>query len=488
MKDWIENTANDIMENHSVTKKGKQLFIDGVLYTANKLKTSEVVKQKASVTTEHELHSSYALLFDALRDEVSRQTFIHKSEIPETSFNHTDFLPVVDIETNTRLMLNNRTRKLSTFSYDAWYSLLDNDSKANFKDVTRLAKFEYDPYDVTTLNLMEHEHLEVLRINLYSPPAWRLKEDPEAKLPIVLRKFLHHLFPNTDELTYVLDWLYFTLVDRNETYLVLNGAKGAGKGLFSKLSMALVGEENYSEAPESLLQSGNHFNSVLDKKRVILIDEVTMDKEKHTRLKRFANKKLNVEKKGVDADKTIETFNSFIISNNDDSDVYLEHDDRRFSVPKLTHVRLLDKFTHEEIDELDKNFDDPESQLVLEFGYWLYNRGAKKYTKVEPLKGERFFELVESSLHLWQRFLLESVLTAETEYLAVSNLRSAYSIRNKNSKFPQDRKKITDFLQNYLHKGSQKLGTVVQYEGELCIKVNPIFTKDIETVNDEDMI
>jgi len=280
--------------------------------------------------------------------------------------------------------------------------------------------------------------------------------------------------------------MYYALVSRNETYLMLNGAKGAGKGLFCAMAAALVGQDNYSEAPDTLLESG--FNSVLDKKRIILMDELVIDKQKHTRLKRYGNSKLNIEKKGVDADKAVETYNSYIINNNDESDVYLEHDDRRFSVPTITHKRLRDIMSDEEISELHSEFENPDSDMIWKFGYWLFHRQAKKYSKFDALKGEKFYRLVEASLHQWQKFLVGAVQNADTEYLSLSNIRRASSVNNKMSKFPQDVKKVNDFLTNYLVNGEHSLGELVQYEGETCIKVNKIFVKETEEDSEGDMI
>lgn len=487
-KEWIEKAIEYIDQNHEIELKKNKLYIDGMNYTPKQLREAFITHCKPMGESDHDIISQHAMVINGLKNIYAKKLEL-VTEIPETEFNVTDFLPVIDVEKNERLMINNQTKQLSSMSYEAWFSFLDQDSKNTFKEVTRLAKFEYDPYDLSTLNLMPYEHLEVLRVNLYNPPPWRHKPCPEnPKIPPKILKLLNHIFPIKDERTYVLDWLYYALVDRNETYLVLNGAKGVGKGVFSKLAAALVGEDNYSEAPDSLLEQNNRFNSVLDKKRVILIDEVSMDKEKHTKLKRYANKKLNIEKKGLDADKAIETYNSYIISNNDDSDMYLEHDDRRFSVPTLSRKRLLDTFTEEEVSELYAEFENPDSDLVLEFGYWLFNRGAKKYSKVDPLKGPRFYELVESSLHLWQRYLLECVLNSDVEYLAIANMRRAYSNKHKMSKFPQDNKKITDFLQNYLHLGVHSLGELVEYEGENCIKINPALLKNVVPLDDEEMI
>jgi len=214
MTEWIDEVATRLFKEYRVGKRGKSITLDGVIYNAKALQVSGIVTEKLLAGSAHEFASGYSSLVEEMRRRVSTKNEI-VTDIPETDFRHTDFLPVVDVETNERLMLNNATKKLSSFSYDTWFSLINADSKAAYKDVTRLAKFEYDPYDLQTLNLIEYEHLTVLRVNLYSPPAWRFKEDPKAGLPKVIKGFLEHLFPNREEKTFVLDWLYPALVERS---------------------------------------------------------------------------------------------------------------------------------------------------------------------------------------------------------------------------------------------------------------------------------
>lgn len=367
-----------------------------------------------------------------------------------------NYIPVVDILRNEKHLINPVTRELSTMDYDVYTSTLMPEERTALIQSTRVARFEYDPYNLESLNLIPFENYEVLRVNLYSPPQWRLNEDPKSVCPELIDRTLKHLFPTEESQTFVLDWLYHLLVDRNETYLVLNGPKGIGKGIFANLVRALVGRNNYTEAPESLLDG--HFNSALDKKRAIVLDEIKVDKSKHTKLKRYINKYQNIEKKGKDAEKITETYNSFIITNNDETDMYLEFDDRRFSVPDLTGGNLLKALDKEEIKHLDQQLEIEDSEIITEFGYWLFNRGAIENDQFSIIRGEKFYSLVYTSLRNWQKFLVNELLENRGQDIPMSKLRTLAQTSEEAARFPANDKKVEDFLRNYKHMGEMHLG------------------------------
>lgn len=401
-------------------------------------------------------------------EQTKNQKNKFKGDIPESRPN-VAYIPAVDMITTEKYLINPETKQLSELQYEAYQATLHPEDKSAFVASTRLALFQYDPYDLTKLSVVPFESYEVLKVNLYNPPAWRLCSNPHKPCPPLVARTLKHLFPDRESRTFVLDWLYHLLIDRNETYLVLNGRKGVGKGIFSKLVCALVGRNNYTEAPESLLDS--QFNSALDKKRAIVLDEIKVDKAKHTKLKRYINKYQNIEKKGKDAERIMETFNSFIITNNDETDMYLEFDDRRFSVPDITTRDLTESLTKEEIKSLDAALEEEDSDIVKEFGYFIFNRGAKENDQFSTVKGEKFYGLVYTSLRHWQKFLVEELLETRSEEIPLGKLRNIAQTSDENINFPLNEQKIEDFLNNYKHYGELVLGTMEKRGKEFYIIV-----------------
>ena len=440
--------------------------------------------------TEKERKIFSSEVFSVLETKVKqRAKEKYSSDLIPESRPQVSYIPLVNINNNEKFLVNPLTKDISEICYDAWFSTLPKEDKLIVQQEARLAKFTYDPYDLNTLVMVQFENYELLKVNVYMQPKWRLTKNIDSNCPPEIKKVIDHVFPSEEARIYIYDWLYHTLVSRNEAYLVLNGAKGIGKGVFCSIVKALVGMDNYTEAPDSFLES--QFNATLDKKRAIVLDEFRVDKPKHTKLKRYINKFQNIEKKGKDADRAVETFNNFIISNNDETDMYLEYDDRRFSCIDLTEKNLLDVLGETEISDLIKELEEVDSEMVRQFGYFIFNRGAKKYTEFMVFKGEKYHKLVQTSLKTWQKFLLEQILATHNEEIAVKNLANLAKAQDGRIFFPQNIQRIEDFLTNYRYGGEKRLGYVDRNEmGEPIIVIDEAFIADkqIEFDEDEDLL
>jgi hypothetical protein len=473
-----------ISENFSISfRRQTIIIIDGDEYSKREIldavgitpftATKTLEWYNATYPKDKDKQSFSVRIFDALRKHTNNQvrSTLQIGELPESRPTFDTYIPVVDVERNAKVLINRETKELSIYSYDVWFASLDEAQKKIIPEYIRPARFLYDPYDISTLVMMPFENYELLKVNLYVPPKWRLEINLKRECPQIVTRFLEHLFPTEDAREYVLDWLYHALTTRHEAYLVLNGAKGIGKGVFCALAKLLVGKDNYTEAPDSFLDT--HFNSALDKRRVIVLDEVRVDKEAHTKLKRYINKFQNIEKKGLDADKAVETFNSFIISNNDETDMYLEHDDRRFACPDMTTVPLKYKFSTEEITELMEKIESEDLELARDFGYFIYNRGAKKYDPFSIYMGEKYHRLIQVSLKVWQKFILEKIVEGTEEVLEFPRLKSQARARDNRMLFPSEPQKLVDFITNYRYKGDIKLGEIEYIDGVAGVRVNP---------------
>lgn len=393
------------------------------------------------------------------KNRLLREQF--ETDIPMDDLEPANLMPVIDVETNNRILLDKETRKITTLDYDVWEGLLDKDELTAALDERRMARFVYDPYDISTLVLMPFHSFNVLKVNTYVPPEWRLRPCPEiVQCPPVIDRFLKHLIPDDKCREFAINWLHTALVGRNETYLVLNGSKGIGKGIFTKLAAMLVGMDNFNEAPVGLLNS--QFNSALDKKRVISMDEFQVGKKEHTKLKRYINKLQTLEKKGVDADKLSETYNSYIIANNDIVDMHIETDDRRFSVLDLTKTDLVEIMSTEEITHFVNDIERDE-EMAYQFGYYILQYGqSDDFSNFSAWKGPRFFELAYNSLYAWQKFLVDKILLGQHESISIKSAAKEYKKDNLGTGFPRNMGKIQDFFNNYKHKGTDSLGEVIQ--------------------------
>jgi len=412
-------------------------------------------------------------------------------EFPEGEIDRESLIPIIDLKTAKRRVFNTITRTISLVSYEAWEAKISKEERKFIPQLLRDVVFKYDPYNLENASLTDFEEMKTVKINLYKPPKWRLLPPPEKiECPSEIWKVYTHLFPDKDCLDYILHWTYTTLLHRNETYLVLNGIKGLGKGIFCSILAALVGREHFTAAPSSFLDS--NFNATLDQKRLIQLDEFIVGKKEHTRLKRYINKFQNIERKGIDVDKETETYNSFVICNNDVSDMYLETDDRRFSVPDLSEEPLLSVMSKEEIEKLVHDLEHDED-LIYRFGYFIYNRCRKeKYDEFSFWSGKRFWEICYTSLSEWKRYIVDKILAKEEECYHLKHLSREF-MKDANKKFltfPRNYSRVSDFLKNYRHEGKYILGELVKIEGQWNIIPSDEFMpeKIYDNEGDEDLL
>jgi len=289
-------------------------------------------------------------------------------------------------------------------------------------------------------------------------PGGEVVED----LPEEIQKFFGHLFIDPDSLNYVLDWMYYMLTSRMEVALVLNGAKGVGKGIFGTLLKSLVGTSNYKKARVNMLDT--NFNSDFMDTRLMEFDELKITKKRVNHLKLYFNDELSLEVKGVDGGVKMKNHNSFYISANGASDLYIESDDRRFSVVKVTDRSLLKVFTPGEINDLICRLSSSESDILLQTGRYILNRGTKlDYGKINPYRTDRFFELVENSLAGWQKYIIQKTATNTP----ISSVRKFYDRKKTKYPFPESDTPVIDFLRNYRGIDGERFAEVV--DGEIII-------------------
>jgi hypothetical protein len=377
-------------------------------------------------------------------------------------------LPAIDVRTNEDLIVNCETFEIEDISYQVWSRLQAKEEK-NVKPL--LIKKVYEPFKLQRYwedNLGLNQNLGIVKcLNEYVPPPWRdkilTKEEIETlTCPPLVDEFLKHLFPHQESREYVLTWIHYALLERNDTYLVLNGAKGIGKNTLGKLLKSLVGKENYIEPQVSFLESG--FNSFMFNKRLIFCDEIRADsKEKIDRLKKYVNEEQTIEFKGVDADRLYKTYSSWVICNNDLSSMHFKWDERRFSVPELTNAQMIDVYTEAQLTEINDKFEN-DIELHRQFGNWLIYKGkSDKWNSKQPYRDTpRFWEIVHATLSLWEQFIVEKIIKREAGEYELKELKKEFKLLHGDnaSKIPIDIRKFRKLMANFRYKGKDKLGEI----------------------------
>jgi hypothetical protein len=361
-----------------------------------------------------------------------------------------NYRPVMDVDLDTYYTLTGNT----------WQDLVCNDA---VKKVMTC----FDPYTLKYIFKKESKSgsLNIFHVNYYVPPRWRFVTAAPAYEGFI-KSLITHLFPNADEREYVLDWLHYALVKRNETVLCLVGARGTGKGiLLNNIMSALLGSDYYSLAKQEVLTE--KFNKEFLNKRFVFFDEVNISGDKElNKFRAFANSRISMEAKGLDAE-TIDNYVSMALSSNDKREFRAEPQERRFSVPEVTERPLLELYSEEEIESFCARIAEPESEELAAFGNWLLARTPKN-TCQRPLKGKYFFELCRLAMPEWKLGIIDYVI-ANGE-VGVPILTKDIEKEVNRGKQDKDKKyfprgtTIQIFLGDYTHEARHRIGTLVQEE------------------------
>lgn len=347
---------------------------------------------------------------------------------------------------------------------EMYMAMVGRDFQTMISDPSILKVFAtFDPYNLRSLFVKESKKgsLKTWHVNYYVAPRWRFV-DAEPAYEGFIKKLIDHLIPDPYEREYVLDWLHYAIVFRNDTVLCLIGPRGTGKGILLKdILSQLIGEDYREIVNQEILT--DKFNGAFKNRRYIFFDEVNVSGERElNKFKAFCNSTIVVEEKGQDSE-TIDNFTSLGLSSNDKKDFRAEPQERRFSVPEVAAEPLLTVATEQEIEDFVRRIADPESKELAAFGNFLIQRKPKN-TSRQPLKGRHFFNLCRLSMPEWKSYIIEYITheAVPGELILCSNLTKKFKkIHGENAPFATKRGSIETFLGDYFHEGSHRLGRVV---------------------------
>jgi hypothetical protein len=321
----------------------------------------------------------------------------------------------------------------------------------------------FDPYTLKSLFIRESKtgSITTWHVNYYVAPRWRFLDAP-PKLEGFIKTLIDHLFPNEDEKEFVLDWLHYAIVNRNDTVLCLIGARGTGKGILLKDIMGVLIGEDYREIVNQEILT-DKFNAAFKNRRYIFFDEVNVSGDRElNKFKAFCNTTIALEEKGQDSE-TIDNFTSLGLSSNDKKDFRAEPQERRFSVPEITERALLDLMTEDEVESFCKRIIEPGNLEIASFGNFLIQRKPKNSSR-KPLKGKYFFNLCKLSMPEWKTYIIEYLINEGEIGVSVLNstlVKKFKKIHGEHSPFATKRGSIETFLLDYYHDGICRIGKVV---------------------------
>lgn len=332
-------------------------------------------------------------------------------------------------------------------------------------------RLKFDPMNENPLYIEEINGLKYQVFNKCNTPKWLsikpTKDNIEGSL---IHKLLLNLFPEKESREVALSWAYHAYTSRNQTYLMLVGLQGVGKGLFTSLLGQLVGPKYTEICPDSFLKE--KFNGAMKDKRLLILDEINIVESVVNRLKQIANDFVPYEAKGIDST-TIRNHTSACMTSNSIGEMAVSPQDRRFSAVSIGNIPLLKIMSQVQVDALGEMVrrtqdEDPHEEIV-NFCHWLLKEYKKtKYSNTYVHKGDHYYEMSFKGLQTYQQFLVTFIteeydLLGDTNYFlsALNKKYKKYSGKESRDKYSlPSNKNIISFLSTYKFMDKHYLGTL----------------------------
>jgi hypothetical protein len=161
--------------------------------------------------------------------------------------------------------------------------------------------------------------------------------------PPTIRELLHHVTGGRSN--EFIQWLAYIVKhkDRTGTAWILRGVQGTGKGLtFTKIIKPLVGEKHTYELLG--LNMEDKFNSMLENKLVVFIDEVDYQSTKYSqaieKLKHYITEPTIGIRKMYSEERPVVNRVNFIFASNSPNPIFISESDRRFHVGNYQETPL----------------------------------------------------------------------------------------------------------------------------------------------------
>jgi len=252
---------------------------------------------------------------------------------------------------------------------------------------------------------------KIRHFNVYKEPSWMegLDKSQAASLPSLYDEFFRHLTDHDNEsFEYLLDWLAFSLQNRNRTILVAIGEQGIGKGVLGSIMEKLHGENNFSKTNDAIFKE--RFNGPLLHKTLVHVDEIKIGNNDvaYNRLKDIVNDTIQIEEKCKNQISIDNRASFYICSNNHDA-IPLEEGQRRFSLIWLTEEKLFKANIAKNYGGTDKlvselyNHDN-----IKKFGSYLLSRKIDGEKMLEPFSSKKTLQLKAACLKEWEEWFVFS--------------------------------------------------------------------------------
>lgn len=466
-----DNYSFDLTREGGLKLNGRRASVDKILSKLNDVNTLKRYDLLNEVAGGVDLESALKKSMSRIANDMRAQQYMDKVDGAPPEYLPNNVQLGVDKNKGDAHILNKSFEVLNVHP-ESWKLVFG--AKA-YSDLERsFCKLTYNPYSIKKV-IDDTKPIKV--INTCIHPNWRYRDDQNVKLDPLFLKFFEGLFATKDSLQYTCSWYLNAIFDRNETALVMVGAKAVGKNIFCSTFNRMVGESNVSNQANNAYTE--KFNSFLKNKRIVIADEVSFkDGQEKNRVKKYFNKLQSIEEKGRDAE-TIEVFVSMVMLSNDVRDLFIEADDRRFSCIDLTDTTLPNRMTQKDIIKL-KEYIDYDEDFPLAFYHYLEENKSKDFVNALPFKGKIYDKLVLSSLSGVKLAILNRITEGVSGNFTLGEIDFDWD-----KEYPRRKPSFyyfEEFMTNFRYNG-KKLGQIVVGRRTLdyTIVPNPELVKEKKT-------
>lgn len=313
-----------------------------------------------------------------------------------------------------------------------------------------------------------------LFIDQYGDPVFNTRVDPPwykggEELPHVevcpepIEQLFEHLFPDTEDIPRVMQWVAEMVHRRPRIALVLMGPQGIGKTRFMRDFLGvLVGDENCHFAPPGTKSA---FRDDVFAHRLYIRDEVVLTRDLIEDLKEGVELRGSFQKKQVSTKLASERHTCFIVANNHPHRSEFKLRERKLLVPRMTSGSMGRKLN------ADITAFKSDIGLQREFaGYlkwFLASRTPEQLLESIDSYQTKFFHLLAAStMDAWERKLVS--LCREESFFASGKLT------NKKDAVPKA-ETIRAFISDYHLAFGVDLAEVVENSPDHDILISKIF-------------
>ena len=476
----------ELFKNYAIAAEGKKLVLDSMHYSkpafrqalnsiALDINDANLTDKLREATTDPKRDALADTIFAELYDVAKQKDLITVPTLDAVEDIPDNLGIVVNAQTGEQIAVDLDKKGPANCSPEVFWAKYSKKEKAQIEDKGFKRVFlEFDPLRTDSLYQKQFEGKQRWFLNRYTPPVWTtLDVKPDGTL---LLELLDHLLEGDQkQVDYVCNWLYMAITGVNETALVQYGRKGTAKTALAGVAKALVGRKYTTDSSPSF--GTNHFTPEFRDMRLMIMDELRIDEKAHKFLKKVLNNEIAIEGKGKDKSFQEPTFMNYMIVHNCGSDMYVEAEERRFSVLDVTDRPLKEAWSYQKRKRFFEIINKPDDVEVAKIGNYLLERGLPDdFDPTVPYEGKSLHRLIE--LHLSP--CMKAILEFAKEYEGGDAGVGKTNIIKRAKKISTDRyttnpERVSSQLDIFKYKGLHKMGEVKGSFSEWRVDFNPEF-------------